>query len=144
VRSVRSVWQGRPFPVSKPFSWLVERQVVVIVVVVEELAFQNRSYSRPSRPANYVDEVHSVADGIQSVTIGTGQTSEPGTFKMVNCHLNCVSVGLLLDLGAKVSIVNNKVDFNALDYCVTYLQWKQYPLPRLRDAQRGTEWCSYP
>jgi len=73
---------------------------------------RQRSYSRPSRPANYVDKAHSVADGIQSVTIGTVQTSEPGTFKTVNCHLNGVS--LLLDLGTKVSILNNKVYFNAI------------------------------
>jgi len=33
---------------------------------------------------------------------------------MVNCHLIGVSVGLLLDLGAKVSILNNKLYFNAL------------------------------
>jgi len=58
----------------------------------------------------YVDEAHWVADGIQSVTIGTIETSEPGTFKMVNCHQNGVSVGLLLNLGA----LNNKVYFNAL------------------------------
>jgi len=32
---------------------------------------------------------------------------------VVNCHLNGISVGLLLELGAKVSILNNKVYFNA-------------------------------
>jgi len=47
---------------------------------------RQRSNSGPSRPANYVDEAHSVADGIQSVTIGIVQTSEPGIFKMVNCY----------------------------------------------------------
>ena len=33
---------------------------------------------------------------------------------MVNCCLNGVSVDLLLDLGAKVSILNSKVYFDAL------------------------------
>jgi len=33
---------------------------------------------------------------------------------MVNCHLNGVSVGLLLDLGAKVPTLNSKVYFNVL------------------------------
>ena len=55
-----------------------------------------------------------MTDSIQSVTIGTVLTSKPGAFKMVNCHLNGVSVGLLLDLGAKVSILSSKVYMNEL------------------------------
>ena len=77
---------------------------------------RKRSHYRLSRPApaNYIDNAHPVADGIQSVTIATVQTSGPGTFKMVDCSLNGVRVGLLLDLGAKVSILSSKVYFDAL------------------------------
>ena len=72
---------------------------------------RQRSLSRSSRPAttNFVDEAHPVVDGIQSVTIGTVHTFEPGTFKMVIGCLDGVSVDLLLDLGAKLSILSSKV-----------------------------------
>ena len=44
---------------------------------------RQRSLSRSSRPAttNCVDEAHPVVDGIQSVTIGTVHTFEPGTLR---------------------------------------------------------------
>ena len=78
--------------------------------------YRQRSQSRSNRKtsANYVDEMQPIVDNIQSVIIGTVQTSVPGTFKMVDCGLNGVKVGLLLDLGAKVSILNSKVYFGAL------------------------------
>ena len=75
---------------------------------------RSQSLSNCPRSTNYVDEVQPVVDSIQSVTISMVQTSEPGTFKMVDCCLNGVTVGLLLDLGAKVCVLNSKVYFGAL------------------------------
>jgi hypothetical protein len=48
---------------------------------------------------------------IGCVSINAVHTTEPGTFKRLRCLLSGVAVELMLDLGAKVSILSS-VDFN--------------------------------
>jgi hypothetical protein len=58
---------------------------------------------------------------INSVEVRTIQLSEPGSFKLVVTHLAGVPINFVLDLGAKVSIVNRTQYETALNH-VTILE----------------------
>ena len=77
---------------------------------------RQRSQSR-SRRTNQIecdpsDDVTVEADMIRCVTINAVHTAEPGAFKSLRCQLNGVAIELMLDLGAKVSILSRSV-YNA-------------------------------
>jgi len=103
---------------------------------------RQRSYSRP---ANYVDEANSVADGIQSVTIGTVQTSELLRWLIV-IYMASASVCFwtwaprspswtIRSISMRERLIHH-FNHRLLRYVLT--------VEAVSPAQRAAEWCSYP
>jgi hypothetical protein len=80
--------------------------------------YRQRSQSR-RRQTNQIDsyppdDVPVDADMIGCISINAVHTTEPGTFKRVRCQLSGVAVELMLDLGAKVSILSSADFYTSL------------------------------
>jgi hypothetical protein len=62
----------------------------------------------PNRKSAKTNNIDADNDVVSTLTVVSSvQSTSPGTFKYVNCTLNGVATTLLLDLGAKVSIISN-------------------------------------